>query len=403
MHVAGCAVFDGAAPRVRGAGRGDRRRGCTSSRATASGSRSCRSIRAGRCGSTTPTSTSRYHVRHTALPRPGGDDELKRLAGPRVLAGARPQPAAVGAVARRGARRRALRAAVEDPSRARRRDLRRRHRDGAVRCLARSDAGRAARAGVGRAAAADRRPAAGRRAARAQPPCRRDRARRPGARCGDRARSRAGSAGRSPGSARWPGPASSRRRRARSTCGSGRTAGSPGSAATSAEFKAIKNALGGTVNDVVLAVVAGALGRYMRLHGHRHRGRRAQGDGSRCRCAPTSSAARSAIGRGDVGAAARRDDRSRSSGCATISDAMEGVKESGQAVGAQILTRLSGLRPADDHGAGGPPAGPPAAVQPGGHERARARSSRCTCSAASSRRCTRWSRWPRTPRSGSRS
>ncbi len=33
------------------------------------------------------------------------------------------------------------------------------------------------------------------------------------------------------------------------------------------EFKAIKNALGGTVNDVVLAVVAGALGRYMRLHG----------------------------------------------------------------------------------------------------------------------------------------
>jgi diacylglycerol O-acyltransferase / wax synthase len=35
-----------------------------------------------------------------------------------------------------------------------------------------------------------------------------------------------------------------------------------------AEFKAVKNALGGTVNDVVLAVVAGGLGRYMRLHGH---------------------------------------------------------------------------------------------------------------------------------------
>ena len=34
------------------------------------------------------------------------------------------------------------------------------------------------------------------------------------------------------------------------------------------QFKAIKNELGGTVNDVVLAVVAGALGRYLRATGH---------------------------------------------------------------------------------------------------------------------------------------
>ncbi len=34
-----------------------------------------------------------------------------------------------------------------------------------------------------------------------------------------------------------------------------------------AEYKAVKNALCGTVNDVVLTVVAGGLGRYMRLHG----------------------------------------------------------------------------------------------------------------------------------------
>ncbi len=34
------------------------------------------------------------------------------------------------------------------------------------------------------------------------------------------------------------------------------------------EFKRIKNAHGGTVNDVVLTVVTGALGRYLRSHGH---------------------------------------------------------------------------------------------------------------------------------------
>ena len=32
-----------------------------------------------------------------------------------------------------------------------------------------------------------------------------------------------------------------------------------------ADFKEIKDALGGTVNDAVLAVVAGALGRWLRV------------------------------------------------------------------------------------------------------------------------------------------
>ncbi len=34
------------------------------------------------------------------------------------------------------------------------------------------------------------------------------------------------------------------------------------------EIKRIKNATGGTVNDVILAAVTGALGRYLRQHGH---------------------------------------------------------------------------------------------------------------------------------------
>src|SRR5436305_3745498 len=38
------------------------------------------------------------------------------------------------------------------------------------------------------------------------------------------------------------------------------------------EFKAVKNALGGTVNDVVLAAVAGGLGRYLRRHGEETEG-----------------------------------------------------------------------------------------------------------------------------------
>ena len=39
-----------------------------------------------------------------------------------------------------------------------------------------------------------------------------------------------------------------------------------------ADFKAIKNALGGTVNDVMLAVVSGALGRWLRTRGVRTEG-----------------------------------------------------------------------------------------------------------------------------------
>jgi len=108
------------------------------------------------------------------------------------------------------------------------------------------------------------------------------------------------------------------------------------------EFKAIKNELGGTVNDVVLAVVAGALGRYMRLHG-------SSTDGTELR-AMVPVSVRADIERGALGnrvaamwvtlpvGPADAGDRLRE-----VSSAMDGVKQSGQAVGAEILTRVSGF------------------------------------------------------------
>ncbi|MGA2929210.1 MAG: wax ester/triacylglycerol synthase family O-acyltransferase [Solirubrobacteraceae bacterium] len=110
------------------------------------------------------------------------------------------------------------------------------------------------------------------------------------------------------------------------------------------EFKQIKNALGGTVNDVVLAVVAGALGRYLRLHGH-------QTDGLELKALVPVSV-RADVERGALGNRVAAmwaplpvglgDPVQR---LVDISRAMQGIKESGQAVGAQVLTRLSGFAP----------------------------------------------------------
>ena len=119
--------------------------GCTWSRATASGSRSRRSASRGRCGSTTRTSTPRYHVRHTALPGAGGRGPAAAARGARVLPAARPREAAVGDLARRRARRRPLRADLQDPPRARGRDLGRGHHDRALRPRARPAGARARR------------------------------------------------------------------------------------------------------------------------------------------------------------------------------------------------------------------------------------------------------------------
>jgi diacylglycerol O-acyltransferase / wax synthase len=109
-----------------------------------------------------------------------------------------------------------------------------------------------------------------------------------------------------------------------------------------AQYRAIKNALGGTVNDTVLTVVAGALGRYLHRHGD-----------------PTTDVVLKAMVpvsvRADVERAALgnrvaamwvplpvgiTDPGQR---LLEISREMEGIKDSGQAVGARVLTELSGF------------------------------------------------------------
>ncbi len=111
-----------------------------------------------------------------------------------------------------------------------------------------------------------------------------------------------------------------------------------------AEFKAVKNALGGTVNDVVLTVVAGGLGRYMRVHGEPTEGVALK--------AMVPVSVRADIERGALGnrvaamwaplPVGMTDPVER---LHAISGAMQEVKESGQAVGAQVLTALTGFAP----------------------------------------------------------
>ena len=109
-------------------------------------------------------------------------------------------------------------------------------------------------------------------------------------------------------------------------------------------FKAIKDSLGGTVNDVVLAAVAGALGRYMRLHGNTTEGVELR--------AMVPVSIRADVERGALGNRVAAMWAALPVGVTdpvqrmhTITEEMRGVKQSGQAVGAEILTHLSGFAP----------------------------------------------------------
>jgi diacylglycerol O-acyltransferase / wax synthase len=109
-------------------------------------------------------------------------------------------------------------------------------------------------------------------------------------------------------------------------------------------IKAIKDELGGTVNDVVLSVVAGGLGRHLRRRGHNTDGlelkamvpvsvrsdvqRGALGNRVAAMMAPLPVWCQEPVARLDI-----------------VSEQLKGLKSGGQAVGAQVLTDLSGFAP----------------------------------------------------------
>jgi WS/DGAT/MGAT family acyltransferase len=111
------------------------------------------------------------------------------------------------------------------------------------------------------------------------------------------------------------------------------------------DVKAIKNELGGTVNDVVLATIAGALGKHLRRRGQNTDGlelkamvpvsvradveRGALGNRVAAIMAPLPVWCQDPVARLDI-----------------VREELKGLKSGGQAVGAQVLTQLSGFAPA---------------------------------------------------------
>jgi len=111
-----------------------------------------------------------------------------------------------------------------------------------------------------------------------------------------------------------------------------------------ARFKAIKDSLGGTLNDVVLASVSLALGRYLRRQGH-------DTDGLVLK-AMVPVSVRATSQRGALGnqvaamwAPLPVGVENPADCLREISQAMEDLKKSRQAVGAQVLTNLAGFAP----------------------------------------------------------
>jgi len=112
-----------------------------------------------------------------------------------------------------------------------------------------------------------------------------------------------------------------------------------------ADIKAIKNELGGTVNDVVLATIAGALGKHLRRRGQ-------STDGVELK-AMVPVSVRADVERGALGNRVAAMMAAMPVWCHDpvarldiVREELKGLKSGGQAVGAQVLTQLSGFAPA---------------------------------------------------------
>ena len=111
-----------------------------------------------------------------------------------------------------------------------------------------------------------------------------------------------------------------------------------------ADFKDVKNVFGGTVNDVVLAVVAGALRDWLHSRGVRTQGlelRALVPVSVRDRTEPNGSGNRLAVMRGPLPVYVE-DPVER---LAVVRAAMDDLKESKQAVGAEVLTSMQAFAP----------------------------------------------------------
>ena len=222
---------------------------------------------------------------------------------------------------------------------------------------------------------------------------RRDPARRPRWRC---------SATPPRASARSSGPGSTRRPRRRSTSQIGPHRRYAVVRQELADYKEVKDALGGTVNDVVLTVVSGALARWLRSRGVRTEGlemRALVPVSVRTKDQRDTLGNQLTVMRGPLPVyiedpVARLRVRPQGDGRA------QGVKAGGR--------RGDAGRGQQPGAADGPGPGLAAellhpAVQPDRHQHPRARRCRSTCSGASSRTCSRSRSCPRTTRWRSRS